>query len=231
MNNRAKKSLKNLATDDRPREKLLLKGIAALSDAELIAILIGSGNKNETAVELAQRILSDHQNNLNETARLSINELQRYKGIGEAKAISVVAAMELGKRREISKVIERKQIKSSKDIFEIFSKKLGDLPYEEFWLITLNRANKITELRKVSSGGTTGTITDVKIILKAAIEKTASSIIVCHNHPSGNVEPSSSDINVTNKLKAACELVDISFLDHLIVSYNSFYSFKDKGML
>ncbi|MCD6556720.1 MAG: DNA repair protein RadC [Bacteroidales bacterium] len=231
MKESTRKSIKNWAADDRPREKLLTKGIETLSDAELIAILISSGNRNESAVELAKRMLSDNQNNLNETAKLSISDLQKYKGIGEAKAISIVAALELGKRRNISEVIERKQIKSSKDIFEIFGQKLGDLPYEEFWLMILNRANKIIELKKISAGGVSGTVTDIKIILKAAIEKTASGIIVCHNHPSGNIKPSSADINLTKKLKSACELVDISFLDHVIVSYNHFYSFADEGVI
>ena len=231
MKESTRKSIKNWAADDRPREKLLTKGIETLSDAELIAILISSGNRNESAVELAKRMLSDNQNNLNETAKLIISDLQKYKGIGEAKAISIVAALELGKRRNISEVIERKQIKSSKDIFEIFGQKLGDLPYEEFWLMILNRANKIIELKKISAGGVSGTVTDIKIILKAAIEKTASGIIVCHNHPSGNIKPSSADINLTKKLKSACELVDISFLDHVIVSYNHFYSFADEGVV
>ena len=231
MKESTRKSIKNWAADDRPREKLLTKGIETLSDAELIAILISSGNRNESAVELAKRMLSDNQNNLNETAKLSISDLQKYKGIGEAKAISIVAALELGKRRNISEVIERKQIKSSKDIFKIFGQKLGDLPYEEFWLMILNRANKIIELKKISAGGVSGTVTDIKIILKAAIEKTASGIIVCHNHPSGNIKPSSEDINLTKKLKSACELVDISFLDHVIVSYNHFYSFADEGVV
>ncbi len=226
-----KKSIKNWAADDRPREKLLLKGIETLSDAELTAILIGSGNRNESAVELSKRILSDNDNNLNELAKLSISDLQKYKGIGEAKAISIIAALEIGKRRNISKVIERKQIKSSRNIFEIFGQKLGDLPYEEFWLIMLNRANKIIEMKKISAGGVSGTVTDIKIILKAAIEKTASGIIVCHNHPSGNIKPSNSDISLTKKLKSACELVDISFLDHLIVSYDNYYSFTDEGII
>ncbi len=226
-----RKSIKNWAAGDRPREKLLTKGIETLSDAELIAILIGSGNRNESAVELCKRILSDNNYNLNELAKLSIFDLQKYKGIGEAKAISIVAASELGKRRNISEVIERKQIKSSKDIFKIFGQKLGDLPYEEFWLVILNRANKIIEMKRISAGGVSGTVTDIKIILKAAIEKTASGIIVCHNHPSGNIKPSSADINLTKKLKSACELVDISFLDHIIVSFSDYYSFTDEGIV
>jgi len=226
-----RKSIKNWATDDRPREKLLSKGIETLSDAELIAVLIGSGNREESAVELCKRILADNQNNLNETAKLSISDLQKYNGIGEAKSISIVAALELGKRRNISEIIERKQIKSSKDIFKIFGQKLGDLPYEEFWLIILNRANKIIDMKRISSGGISGTVTDIKIILKTALEKTASGIIVCHNHPSGNIKPSNADTNLTKKLKSACELVEISFLDHVIVSYSNFYSFADEGII
>ncbi len=231
MNDFKRKSIKNWAADDRPREKLLSKGIETLSDAELIAVLIGSGNKEESAVELCKRILADNRNNLNETAKLSISDLQKYKGIGEAKAISIVAALELGKRRNMSEIIERKQIKSSKDIFKIFGQKLGDLPYEEFWLIILNRANKIIDMKRISSGGVSGTVTDIKIILKTALEKTASGIIVCHNHPSGNIKPSNADTNLTKKLKSACELVDISFLDHVIVSYGNFYSFADEGFI
>ncbi len=226
-----RKSIKNWAADDRPREKLVSKGIESLSDAELIAILIGSGNRNESAVELTKRILSDTENNLNELAKLNLSDLQKYKGIGGAKAVSIVAALELGKRRNISEVIERRQIKSSKDIFELFGQKLGDLPYEEFWLTMVNRANKIIELRKISAGGVSGTVTDIKIILKAAIEKTASGIIVCHNHPSGNIKPSNSDINLTKKLKSACNIVDIPLLDHLIVSYSDYYSFADEGFI
>ncbi len=231
MEKNARKSIKNWAADDRPREKLLAKGIESLSDAELIAILIGSGNREESAVELSKRILSDNKNNLNETAKLSISDLQKYKGIGEAKAISIVAALELGKRRNISEVIERKQIKSSKDVFQIFGQKLGDLPYEEFWMLMLNRANKIIDMKRISAGGVAGTVTDIKIILKTAIEKTASAIIVCHNHPSGNIKPSDADINLTKKIKAACKLVDISFPDHVIVSYSGYYSFADEGVI
>lgn len=229
--NYKKTSIKNWASDDRPREKLLIKGIETLSDAELVAILIGSGNRKESAVELSKRILSDSQNNLNELAKLSVSELQKYTGIGEAKAISIIAALEIGKRRRVSEVIERKQIKTSKDVFHIFGQKLGDLPYEEFWLIILNRANKIMEIKKISSGGVSGTVIDIKIILKAAIEKTASGIIVCHNYPSGNIKPSNSDISITKKLKAACETIEIPLFDHIIVSYSDYYSFADEGIL
>lgn len=226
-----KTTIKDWAMDDRPREKLLNKGIESLSDAELIAILIGSGNRDESAVELSKRILSSYKNNLNELGKLTVADLQKFKGIGEAKAISIISALELGKRRKASEIIEKKQIKSSKDIFEIFANKLGDLPYEEFWIVILNRANKIIELKKISTGGVHGTVTDVKIIMKYAIEKTASSIIVCHNHPSGNIKPSKSDIEITNKIKKAGDFLDIPLLDHIIVSDSKYYSFTDENIL
>lgn len=231
MKENLKSSIKNWAEDDRPREKLLSKGIDSLSDAELIAILIGSGNRNESAVELAKRILLEYKNNLNELGKATVNDLQKFKGIGEAKAISVISALGLGKRRKTQGVIEKKQVKSSKTVFEIFANKLGDLPYEEFWLVILNRANKIIDMKRISSGGISGTVTDIRIILKIAIEKTASSIIVCHNHPSGNIKPSNSDIQITNKLKNASELVEIPLLDHVIVSDSDYYSFADEGLL
>ncbi|MCD4792218.1 MAG: DNA repair protein RadC [Bacteroidales bacterium] len=224
-------SIKNWASDDRPREKLLKKGIDSLSDAELIAILIGSGNREMSAVELSKLILQSAENNLNELGKYSVHDLQQFKGIGEAKAISIIAALEIGKRRKISEIIKRKHIKSSNDIFEIFRHKLGDLPHEEFWLLMLNRANKIIDKKKISAGGVSGTVTDVKIILKAAIEKTASGIIVCHNHPSGNIKPSNSDINLTKKLVNACQFIEIPLLDHVIVSYSNYYSFADEGHL
>jgi DNA repair protein RadC len=226
-----KTSIKYWSDDDKPREKLVLKGIESLSDAELIAILIGSGNKKESAVELSKRILSESEQNLNELAKKTINELKKFNGIGEAKAISIVSALELGKRRKISEVIEKKQITGSKDVFEIFGHKLGDLPVEEFWLIMLNRANKIIEMKRISSGGVSGTVIDIKIILKEAIDKTASGIIVCHNHPSGNIKPSRSDIDLTAKLKQASDLLDISLIDHVIVSFFDFYSFADENLL
>ncbi|NPA68381.1 MAG: JAB domain-containing protein [Chlorobi bacterium] len=226
-----KTSIKNWAEDDRPREKLLQKGIESLSDAELIAILISSGNKKESAVELAKRILANNKNNLNELAKLTINDLLKYNGIGEAKAISIVAALELGKRRRISDILEKKQIKNSKDVFEIFSQKLGDLPYEEFWAIMLNRANKIKEIKKISSGGISGTVADIKIILKTALIKNASAIIVCHNHPSGNIIPGKDDKELTEKLKIACKYVEITLLDHIIVSDKKYFSFADNKMI
>ena len=223
--------IKDWALEDRPREKLLMKGISALSDAELIAILIGSGSRNETAVELSKRILEKTNNNLNELAKLTINDLKKEKGIGEAKAISIVAALELGRRRKISDIINKQKITSSKDTFDIFQPILGDLPHEEFWILLLNRANKIIDKHRISQGGTSGTVIDIRIILKEAIEKLASSLIISHNHPSGNVLPSQQDKEITKKLKDAAALMDITLLDHLIVTDSSYFSFCDEGIL
>jgi len=219
------------ALEDRPREKLLAKGIQSLSDAELIAILIGSGSRNETAVELSKRILASVSNNLNQLGKLNIADLQNFKGIGEAKAISIVAAMELGKRRKISEIIEKKKIGSSKDVFEVFGSLLGDLPYEEFWVLFLNRSNSILEKLKISQGGISGTVIDVRLIMKNAIEKLASGIILCHNHPSGNLNPSQSDIDITKKLVEAGKIMEINVLDHVIVTDKAYYSFADEGIM
>lgn len=219
------------ALEDRPREKLLAKGIQSLSDAELIAILIGSGSKNETAVELSKRILSSVSNNLNQLGKQTITDLQYFKGIGEAKAISIVAAMELGKRRKVADILEKQSIGCSKDVFELFASVLGDLPYEEFWVLHLNRSNKIINKQKISQGGVSGTVIDIKLVLKHAIEKLSSSIILCHNHPSGNKQPSKSDIDITKKLKEASRLMDISLLDHIIVTDIDYFSMADEGIL
>lgn len=221
----------NWAVEDRPREKLLAKGIQSLSEAELIAILIGSGSKNESAVELSKRILASINNNLNELGKMTVNDLQAFKGIGEAKAISIVAAMELGKRRKIAEVLEKAKIGSSKDVFELFSPTLGDLPYEEFWVLFLNRSNKIIDKQKTSQGGVSGTVIDIRLVLKQAIEKLASSIILCHNHPSGNIQPSKSDVDITHKLKEAAGLMDINVLDHIIVTDNEYFSFADENLI
>jgi DNA repair protein RadC len=232
MTNQPKKlSLKEWAEDDRPREKMLKNGIQALSNAELIAILIGSGTRNETAVEVARKILDQNQNNLNELAKLTIKDLQKIKGIGEAKAISIITALEIGKRRKIAEVIERKKISSSKDVFDIFGQQLGDLPYEEFWVLLLSRSNQILSKEKISQGGISGTVTDVRIILKLAIDKMASSVILCHNHPSGNIKPSEADNTITHKLKEAGKLMDINIHDHVIVSNAGYYSFADEGLM
>jgi len=223
--------IKDWALEDRPREKLLNKGINSLSDAELIAILIGSGNKNESAVELSKKILKNVDNNLNELGKLKIEELEKNKGIGTAKAITIIAAMELGKRRKQSDLIKKNKISSSNDAYIIFSIILADLSYEEFWILLLNRSNKIIDKIRISKGGITGTVTDIRIIMKEALDKKATSIILCHNHPSGNVKPSESDIKITKKIKEAGEIMDIKVLDHIIVVEKEYFSFADEGMI
>jgi DNA repair protein RadC len=223
--------IKDWALEDRPREKLLSKGIASLSNAELIAILIGSGTKDETAVELSRKVLDGISNNLVELGKLSITDLQKIKGIGEAKAISIIAAMELGRRRSLSAVEIKKKIEASQDVFDYFHPLIADLHHEEFWILLLNRANIIIDRYKGSQGGVSGTVMDVKTILKFAIEKLASAIIVCHNHPSGNKFPSDSDKSITRKLSDAANILDIKLLDHLIVTSNGYYSFADEGLM
>ncbi|MFW5752309.1 MAG: RadC family protein [bacterium] len=224
-------SIKKWAVDDRPREKLIHKGLHSLSDAELLAILIGSGNRNESAVEVSQNILRMGNNNLNELARFSINELQRIRGIGEAKAISIVAALELGRRRKHTEVIQKNKITLSRDVFDFFHPLIGDLHHEEFWIIMLSRSNRIIQKMKISQGGIAGTVTDVKLIMKSALDKLATSIILCHNHPSGNIQPSEADRQITNKLKKSGDLLDIAVLDHVIIGENSYFSFADEGIL
>lgn len=224
-------TIKDWALEDRPREKLLSKGLSSLTDAELIAILIGSGIKNESAVELAKKILKAVKNNLNELGKLTVEDLMASKGIGEARAITIIAALELGRRRKRADIMEKKKISGSKDVFEFFQPVLADLPYEEFWILLLNRSNKIIKKFKISQGGISGTVIDVRMILKNAIEKLASSIILCHNHPSGNLQPSEADKKITTKLKDAAMIMDMQVLDHLIITDNSFYSFADEGIL
>lgn len=224
-------SIKQWAEGDRPRERLLSKGRTVLSDAELIAILIGSGNREETAVELSKRILRSVGNNLNELGKLSVNDLMKFKGIGEAKAITIVAALELGRRRKTEKGVERKKITSSGDAYNLMSHLLQDIPYEEFWVLLLNRQNKEIDKVCISKGGVSGTVADVRLIFKSAIEKLASGIILFHNHPSGNLKPSQSDIQLTKKMKEAGVTLDIPVLDHIIVGDNNYFSFADEGML
>ncbi len=216
---------------DKPREKMMLKGKSALSDAELIAILMGSGNTKETAVDLAKRILKENQNNLLELSRKSIAELTRYNGIGEAKAISIIAALELGQRRRQSEVIERNKIASSHDAFEYMSLYLSDLNHEEFWILLLNRANQVIAQQMIGQGGISSTAVDMKKIFKQAFDYQASGIILAHNHPSGNLRPSDQDNMLTQKIAEAAKLMEISVLDHLIISANSYYSYADEGKL
>ena len=220
------------AENDRPREKMLLKGAQSLSDAELLAILIGSGSKTETVVELSRRILHDCHDNLNELARLSVSDLcKRFKGIGEAKAITIMASMELGKRRKLSESLERKKISSSAHLFELFEPILTDLPHEEFWVAMLTGANKVIEIKRLTQGGTNQTVVDLPMLLKMAIERSAVTIAVAHNHPSGQNRPSNEDINITNRIKDGCKAVGIILIDHIIIAHDKYYSFSDEGKI
>ena len=225
------KSIKSWAEEDRPREKMLAKGKEALSNAELIAILIGSGNNKETAVDLSKRILHDSKNNLIELSRLTINDLMKYNGIGEAKAVTIAAALELGRRRRFSEALEKPCIKNSQLAYECFYAHLSDLNHEQFWIMLLNNANKVIKLEKIGIGGMTGTTADPKKIFKSALENNAASIMLCHNHPSGNVFPSNADKTITNNLKKAGQLLEIKILDHIIIGNDNYFSFADEGIL
>ena len=226
-----KLSIKNWSEEDQPREKLMAKGRQVLSDAELLAILIGSGNRSESAIELCKRILNDSKNNINKLAKLSVNDLMKYRGIGEAKAISIVAALELGRRRKSEAVLDKVQVTSSQHLYEYIKPVLEDLPHEEFWIVLLSRANKIIGKQLIGRGGISETTADIKLIFKKSIESLASAIILAHNHPSGNLKPSQSDLNLTKKIKDAAKLFDISILDHLIIGDGNYYSFNDEGVL
>ena len=223
-------SIKQWSLEDRPREKLCAKGKSVLTDAELLAILIGSGSKSESAVSLCRRILASVNNDLNALGRLSVSQLQEFKGIGEAKAIAIVAALELGRRRRAEDVVVNK-VTSSQTVFELMTPLIGDLAHEEFWVLFLNNANKILEKQQLSKGGITGTLVDVRLIMKQSVMYGATSIILCHNHPSGTLQVSEPDRKITNKIKKACELLDIRLLDHLIITEKSYLSFTDEGLL
>jgi DNA repair protein RadC len=220
----------NLSEDDKPREKLMLKGKSVLSDAELIAILIGSGSRNESAVDLSKKILKSVDNNLNALGKLSIGQLMLFKGIGEAKAISIIAAMELGRRRRTEEGIILTKVTSSKIVFEIMQPIIGELPHEEFWIVYLNNSNKILSKAQLSKGGITGTMVDVRIVFKSALEMGATSLILCHNHPSGTLVPSDADKQITKKLKLAGDSLEIKVLDHLIITETNYFSFADEGI-
>jgi len=224
-------TIKSWNKDDRPREKLLQKGCLALSDAELVAILIGSGNKNESAVDLAKRILTSVEYNLQALAKLSIEDLMQFKGIGEAKAISIVTALEIGKRRRLEKALELKKITTSKAVFEVMQPVIGDLNYEEFWVLYLNNSNVILNKQCLSKGGLTGTLVDTRLVFKPALNMLATGIILCHNHPSGSLNPSHSDKQLTKKIKNAGDTLDIKVLDHLIVTEKKYFSFADEDLL
>jgi DNA repair protein RadC len=219
------------AVEDRPREKLYQKGTSSLSDAELLGILIGSGTKERSAVDLGRELLQMVNNNLNSLGKLSISDLTKIRGIGNARAITIAAALELGRRRKLAEMPEVPQIKCSKDVFDLLSPLLSDLSHEEFWILFLNRSNKVINRMKLSQGGISGTVTDVRLVMKKAIEYLASGIIVCHNHPSGNLNPSESDTAITKKIREAGNIMDIQLLDHLIISEKDYYSFADNGLL
>jgi len=229
--NKSSTSIKNWAADDRPREKLNTKGPGALSDSELLAILISTGNKNKSAVELAKEVLQLGENNLNELGKLSVIDLMTIKGIGEAKAITLAAALELGRRRQASSSLIKANIKSSNDIAEYLKATLKDYAYEIFAVLFLNHANKIKHFEIISKGGITGTVVDPRIILKKALDHNATAIVLCHNHPSGNLKPSKADEELTQKIKEAAKYFDIRIIDHIIVSEEGYYSFADEGML
>lgn len=224
-------SIKNWSQDDQPREKLRDKGRAALSDAELIAILIGSGNREESAVALCKRIYASVDHNLNALGKLSISQLMEFKGIGEAKAITIAAALELGRRRRIEDALQLDKISSSRSVFDLMQPILGDLPHEEFWILYLNNSNKVMHKNQLSKGGITGTLVDVRLVLKTALEVGAVALILCHNHPSGTLKPSQADKDITQKLKRAAQSLDISVLDHLIITENAYFSFADENIM
>lgn len=232
MNSREKlHNIKSWSPDDRPREKLILKGKSALSDAELLALLIGSGSKTMSAVDLGKKILQHAGNNLHQLACLTVKDLSKTKGIGRAKAMTIIAALELGRRRKESKPEEKPKVGGSRDAFELLKSDLLDIPHEEFWVILLNRANRVIKKYQISQGGVTGTVADPKIIFKAALEELASGIILAHNHPSGNLTASQADVDLTKKLAAGGRLLEIQVLDHLIIAGQKYFSFADEGLI
>lgn len=226
-----KLTIKSWAIEDRPREKLILQGKAVLTDAELIAILIGSGTKNESAVELSKRILNSVNNNINELAALTLEQLNEFKGIGEARAVSIITALELGKRRHFEQVEQKPIIKSSKDAFQIMQPIIGELEHEEFWVLYLNNSNKVIAKKQLSKGGITATMVDVRLLFKKALALTTIGVIVCHNHPSGKLTPSKSDELLTQKIREAGQTLDIKLLDHLIITQKDYFSFADNQKL
>ena len=231
MNRYNSQPLSSWAVEDRPREKVLARGVQYLSDVELLAVLLGSGTREMTAVELSRLILKEAGNNLQLLGRMGIEELIRIKGIGPAKAINILAALELGRRRTGMQPPEKTPVKSSETVYKLFYPLMGDLEHEEFWLLMLNRANRVLGRYKVSQGGLSGTVIDTRIILKKALDNLASSIIVCHNHPSGNKQPSDADLKITEKLKKAAEMLEIKLLDHVIIADKSYFSFADEGLM
>ncbi|MFY0603635.1 MAG: DNA repair protein RadC [Flavobacteriaceae bacterium] len=226
-----KLTIKSWAVDDRPREKLIAKGKTVLSDVELIAILIGSGNRVESAVDVSKRILASVDNNLNDLARLSIEGLIKFKGIGEAKAISIITALELGKRRQFEQENSKPKITGSNDVYNLMQPIIGELQHEEFWVLYVNNSNTIIAKQQISKGGLTSTLVDVRILFKKAIETMSVAIVICHNHPSGNLKPSKADVNLTERIIEAAKILEIKLLDHLIITQKSYFSFADEGKL
>lgn len=224
-------SIKHWSDDDKPREKLVQKGKSVLSDAELIAILIGSGSRNESAVALSKRILASVNNNLNELGKLSISQLMQFKGIGEAKAVGIAAALEIGRRRRGEDAQKIVKITGSQSVFELLQPAMGDLPHEEFWIVYLNNSNKVIHSGQLSKGGITGTLVDVRLVMKQALELGAVGLILAHNHPSGALKPSEADKQLTQKLKLAATALDITILDHVIITQKAYFSFADEQML
>jgi DNA repair protein RadC len=222
-------AIRDWSEDDKPREKLMSKGKDALSDAELLAILIGSGSRNESAVALSQRILATAKN-LNTLGKMSISQLIKFKGIGQAKAISIVAALELGRRQRTEEAVKLQKITSSKAVFEIMQPIIGELPHEEFWVLFLNNSNKVIYKSQLSKGGIAGTLVDIRLVFKIALENGATGLILCHNHPSGELKPSNADKQITQKIKTAGEILDVKVLDHLIITESKYYSFVDEGI-
>ena len=224
-------SINQWAEEDRPREKMMLQGASALTNAELLAILIGSGNAEDSAVELMRKVLNDYHNNLNELGKASIDELCRYKGIGSAKAITILAASELGKRRKEETVEERRVIAMSKDVYEYLHPLMCDLPTEECWVLLLNQASKLIDKVRISTGGLNATVVDVRCILREALLKRATAFALCHNHPSGNIRPSREDDLLTREVNKAAECMNIRFVDHVILTDGAFYSYADEGRI
>ncbi|MBR5803046.1 MAG: DNA repair protein RadC [Bacteroidaceae bacterium] len=226
-----KLNINQWAEEDRPREKMIAHGAAVLTDAELLAILIGSGNQDETAVELMRRVLATCGNNLNELGKLSLEQLCNFKGIGSAKAVTIMAACELGRRRKLAEVEERLVVTMPRDIYNYFHPKLADLPVEEFWVMLLNNACKLIDARRIATGGISEVSVDVRLVLREAILGRATAIVLCHNHPSGNVHPSRHDDMLTDRLRQACELMNIRLMDHLVLTDGRYYSYSDEGRL
>ena len=223
--------IRDLAVEDRPREKCLRQGLGGLSNTELLAILIGTGTRNLSALDLARVVLQKADNDLHQLGKMSLAELEKIHGIGEAKAIRIQACFELARRRKASLPAVRPKVRCSQDAFKLLEGNLTDLQHEEFWILLLNRSNQLIEPVRISQGGISGTVTDVRLILNAAVEKLASAMILVHNHPSGNLSPSEADIKITKKVKDAAQILDLSVLDHLILSDQGYMSMADDNLM